>query len=1370
MRLIGRAQLGSHPTLALAEVPGPLPKFAGLATNAISTNSVAPLQSQSTSSSFMLHQPSSIIPQNTATNNTQPQDPIGPISSADYQRFGLLFIKTVGSAQGELTGPRAKDIFLKAKLPTATLGQIWNLVDKDNLGKLDLKSFVIAMHLIHGVLSGKISQLPPFLPESVWDISNGVAGNSNSNSSGSQTGTVSQQTVPAPAAGPLRTPTDQSFRLAPPGVTGGASASPISSPNHRQSSYSSINSQQTTVRHPNSPSREPSSGSAAQSSWSISPTAKSQYEHIFDNLDKSKSGTLSADQVASVLMSSKLNQEDLATVWDLSDIQNTGVFTKLEFTIALYLVNRRLAGEAFPNIVPAALIESIQSNQSVHNGAERSVSTASTQGFAPPHTVATSNTNAAASSPSSAPKSNLDDLVDIFGSAPPMPQPEPQLSKRQSSSDLTPVGTGDLPKVRKNLTGSFKPTSTFGQSLLLKHDEEPNLLGDDHTLDPTGAPAHAQSASTVSTDQPKPITASNEVSSSSGTSKSINYDALRSVPPPPSKQQREVSNTEFGSPQASSAPTGQNSYTRAPTGNYSAPIDNNDLLADTAVSGQLSQATSDIANVSNQIKSLSTQTTSLHDKKLRAEQELAKILATKREIDGKLKQLRSLYENEVKQVDQVEQNLVVAREETEALRSEASISEAKFNHLSTELNEKQVAMEDLQKQNSTLKEKLGFLNAEVVELETQLTQLTNENQRLNNQLSVKKSQVQVSIVKSEELKNKVSELTEENRQLSERYRKEEEEERKQAEEQRRYEEEIRVQEEHKRRIEEEKATREQKAKSDAAAAAAAAERSKPPPPASRRVSKEPPVASTHSENSSSVVPAAIVAGAGAVGAAVVGAIGLSHSEEKHSDEDVISKGHTKDIVPQANSVDVEPVADHVSNDLNSSTYTGGPSHALELRKSFDNPTNDGELHVETDTTTPLDDHAVQVDANVPGAFPTEVDKPLDSGDDLDNDEFSSSFPKLEQHPDSTTAPSTTSLTEFNDGETPVTSPNNSDFQFPQGTNAGIVGGMVGMPGVLVGVQRTDSLTSSVQNNAALSVRDDNIDEMSDRETLDVTEGTERTLPNSADNEISRSVKDEFASPPTHPEESDADKFSSGVESFEMVNAEEISPHEPPTYSETSKKATGNESGHILPNIDTEFPPIKEFDYDESDSSDDESQEKFDDAVDNLPNKPTVSAELPAPEVDFDSAFDDLEPTAQETKQPEQEDLFAGLQEAAPEDDVDEFAMSQKFDFDEEFTNQSNFADFASTVPDSSNVAASSSNGGDDEWEQLFAGFGNAGTSEPVATPAAPPVASQPATSSVLQSLIDELVGMGFDEKTAAEALNREGGDLEAATNYLLDNA
>ncbi|CAH2355058.1 EH domain-containing and endocytosis protein 1 [[Candida] railenensis] len=1379
MRLIGQAQTGKYPTLALAEKPGPLPKFNNFS---FASPTATPTQlnpQPSNNSSFMQTQPSAIIPQNTATFNSSPQDSITNVTLADYQKFGQLFVKTVGSTQGELGGAKAKDIFLKARLPTNTLGQIWNLVDKDNLGKLNIYAFVIAMHLIHGVLSGVIKQLPPFLPESVW-------ASVESFSSGSAPQQQHQQQQ-KPVANTLEPP----------------------QPSSRQPSYSSVSSQQTTVRHPQqSPSREPSVSNA----WVISPTLKQQYEAIFDNLDKSKSGQLNSDQVASVLMSSKLNQEDLATVWDLSDIQNTGIFTKLEFIIALYLVNRKLSGGALPNIVPDSLIDSI-------NGIQPSSPQQIQQVQQPQQQQQQQPVQQKAIQPA---KTAMDDLVDIFGSGNASPNVKtpttsnfnlnsssPSYSgvvqRTTSSSDLTPPpSAGDFPKVRQNLTGSFKPTSTFGQSLLHKQPlespreekEEESLLGEDH------APAAATAPVVEATPAPKQHT--------------VNYDALRSVPPPPS--QKSVSQQSRQS--AVSPVPSQQTYSSAPQQHQQqqqyqqkgfAPISagNTDLLADndSEVSGQLSQATSDIANVSNQIKSLAGQTSGLQEKKIRAEQELAKILSTKKEIEAKLKQLRSSYDNEVKQVDQVEANLVTAREETEALRSESSISEAKFNHLSTELNDKQIAMEELQKQNSATKEKLGYLNAEIVELEKQITQSTAENQRLTNQVNVQKSQVQVSIVKNEELKAKILEIEEGNRKLAEEYRVAEEE-------QRRAEEEAKLL--HQRQLE--------------------AERNKPvAPPISKKVeptpvqsvSKEVESASTQqvSKEAESIPVqqiskevAAAPEHASSQEFSVPGAF-VEDSDEKsishapHTDSTVAGSAVTGSAVTGAAALVGGAVAGTVAvlgfggENKSESEPVPEPEPVVEKREEADEQTS---VAPEIETKSK--------------SIETESKEPTSTYEEPQDYEKEINAVTTNYHPESTTATSTSSTNGYQDNETPVTSPNNSEFQFPQGTNAGIVGGMVGMPGVLFGVQRTDSLTSSVQNNAALSVRDDNIEGISDRETLEEGEQGELQAPSS--NSTSRAINKEVAeevdiNPPAqrnNEDTSDGDKISSGVESFEMVNADELNgSHELPSYAQTvssvppplpphgSKLSNSPIVNDSPTEIDQEFPPIKELDYDESSSSD-ESRDNFDDAVDQLPSTRDVSKEVktaeqhPDPTINFDSAFEDLEPASPERLDINpQSDIptnaddffgneFDGLQEAAPED-YDEFAMDNTFDFNEKFVSndqdESDFPDFG--VPETTSAPVTSGNAtgaGTDEWEQLFAGFGNAGLQN--AVPETNPVAVHHTSSTITpnfgnpgsgsaanvvdQGLVEELKGMGFDEKTALEALEKEGWDLQAATNFLLDHA
>lgn len=1284
MRLIGYTQAGQHPTATIADTPGPLPKFVSL----------QQLQPQSTSSSFMQSQPTSLVPQNTTTLQSKPQDPISSISPADYQRFSQLFIKTTGSPTGELGGAQAREILLKAKLPTATLGQIWSLVDRHNSGKLNLDAFVIAMHLIQSLLGNQINQLPPFLPQGIWQ----------------SVGSSSRQT------------------------SGYTSTS-------RQPSHSSVSSQQTTVRH-----TRDSFVPAPTSEWIVTPTMRQQYDSIFNNLDKNKTGELNPEQVASFLMTSKLNQQDLASVWDLADIQNSGIFTKLEFSIALVLVNKKLSGGELPNVVPDELVQSLHATEeSAQQQAHQQQATQqqATQQQAPqqPQQPQQQPQPQPSQVQPAVTKSTLDDLVDIFGIEQP---PRPTQERTLSSSDLS----QELPKVRSNLTTSFTPTSNFGQTLVNKSQVVP--VKEEAPVAPAPHPVSPR------------LTSSASLQIASPELRAINYDALRTVPPPP--------------PKKTLTP-----YPQQPT--------LEDLLAD-PTSGQLSQANSDIANVSNQIKSLATQTTGLHEKKVRAEQELQRILTVKQEIETKLRSLRALYENEVKLVDQVENNLATAKEETEALRSEASISEAKFNSLSFELGEKQLAMESLQKENGTLKEKLGVLNAEIVELESQVAIKANESQQLNNQVSVKRSQVQVSLVKSQELKQTLSELENSNLQFHQ-------------ELQQGHEEHLRLEQEHeelisshaaeqqkKQQLHQEQAllfqkqlqlqlqTRDhdlQKQRNFEVQLKKDLELKKQQEIELKKQQqhdlKQKEFEATKQKHESSISGSGIAAGvAGAVVAGVAGvaagaaAIGHALSANHKESKTEATSEKVPEIEPTSgdhNEIAIKPVGIQ-----DASEHTHLPeSDIQENNLPSEIPEDEAERYVNHDQLPDADRLPIHVQ-----------DKSV--------------LPQFSSYT-SRTDTTTSSVVTNQDNETPVTSPSTSDFQFPQNTN--IAGGLVGMPGVLVGVQRTESLTSSVQNNAALSVRDDNI-EVSDRETLgNDDEDEEKDVPK---------LPGAFGVPAV-PADIDGDKSSSGVESFEIVNADEARDEEHKNLGQSEHKSLGQ--------IEEEFPPIKELDYDDGDSTAESSNEdNFDDAVDNLTARPkeiaeTKKADFAPPSFDFDNEFDDLTPATPEANSNDLfgGDEFEGLEEAREENIGYEFTQPEdddEFGFTDGFSSKATNAD----LPDFD--APAHEEPGSDEWEQLFAGFGNAGAASEapehesvpsyavpssvpfsgdsipstggatLTTGGAPAIPSAEAhttpqpSGSVLDDLVDELVGMGFSKQVAFNALQKEHWDLQAATNFLLDNA
>ncbi|OBA20151.1 hypothetical protein METBIDRAFT_13159 [Metschnikowia bicuspidata var. bicuspidata NRRL YB-4993] len=1296
MRLIGYTQAGHFPTAQLAQAPGPVPRFADMPRPA------APARTPSAGSLLLQAQPSAFVPQNTATQHAQPQAPVAPVAAADVARFAAVYVRTTGSAAARLDGAAAKRILTKAKLPTATLGQIWSLVDVHNRGSLDVAAFVVAMHLVQGLLGGSLTQLPPFLPEYVWRSVDAAK--------------------PAPAA-PL-----------------------------------------------------------ARDEWHASAQQAQQFDAIFRGLDALRSGALPADQVASFLMASRLDQQDLAAIWDLADIQNTGVFGPLELGIALFLIDRRRAGLALPDVVPQELISSLQQ---------------AGPPAPPPHS------QAAPASPVLA-RSSMDELADIFGapapaaaapSAPRASSPQPAgLQRRASSSDLSQAH--EPPQARLPLPAAFKPSSSFGQSLVSGHRAQPtaapaDLIGDDASASPAahprgngrgpGSPAPQAPPANPQAGPDAATAAASAPAPGFNQQRTVDYEALRSVPAPP--QSRLASSRvdppvpEYSQPQRVASPARN--------------VANDDLLADSEVSGKLSEATSDIANFSNQIKSLSTQTSNLHDKKTRAEKELARILAVKEEINGKLKLLRTSYASEVKQVEQVEMTLNNAKEELEALRSEASIAEARFNSIATDRHEKQLAVEENQKLNSSLREKLGNLNAEIAALESEHQRKAAENTTLSNEANVRKSQVQVALVKVDELKRKILEAEASYEAFT-----------------------TQITDLEQQRLAAELQTSELANEHEGL---------------SRSLSE---VQLKHLLLAGSVGTAAgLAVGAGAHLLSSKGDLDgradkLVQDDEKNaalletSQHQASSKGDAAPPTHQK-SDETESSAPE-SEDLQNATAAVSVAAIVDEVKQQPAPDLTGvddmevaehkdTLFEETDYVTPKND-SIQSNptffsvAGIVDEIKEHSAKDLTGLDDaseterkdtLFNEQESNSlkqnFPPVPigyENPghlsteynsanlqdiiskkvlNSSAATDFQRQTEGADtGETPVTTPSNSEYRFQQ-SNAGVVGGMVGMPGVLVGVQRTDSLTSSVQNNPSMSVRDDNIDEISDRDTLEDNAGFSE-IP-SREHKQSDGHVDEF---------SEGERLSSGVELFELVNADEAKGSEgvknspktldTPTHPlAQSYRASELSSGSGSQQVE-EFPSPKELDYDESSSDESESNiavnDQFDDANENFAKQ----SQSP-PEYDSESDFNDLEPATNETGDENVQDEFFDEDfdnlKLADDDNQEEIDVHD-VSFDDHFTGADNFGGFsqqsaASTAPDFSS-AVNGSHADNDEWEQLFAGFGNA---TPVAQLQNFGATAGPSTH---ESAVQELVGMGFQKETVVEALEKENYDVEAATNYLLDHA
>jgi epidermal growth factor receptor substrate 15 len=158
LRLIGHCQAGREPTAELVLQPGPLAKFASGSAPSISPT-IQPLLGRSSSV---------LQPQSSGSGPIK----VPPLTSDKASQYTALFEKT-GARNGVLQGEIAAQIFERSGLPNVVLGRIWNLVDTEQRGSLQVTEFVIALHLLASVKTGALYHLPDILPAELYEVAAG---------------------------------------------------------------------------------------------------------------------------------------------------------------------------------------------------------------------------------------------------------------------------------------------------------------------------------------------------------------------------------------------------------------------------------------------------------------------------------------------------------------------------------------------------------------------------------------------------------------------------------------------------------------------------------------------------------------------------------------------------------------------------------------------------------------------------------------------------------------------------------------------------------------------------------------------------------------------------------------------------------------------------------------------------------------------------------------------------------------------------------------------------------------------------------------------------------------------------------------------
>ncbi|XP_028858208.1 intersectin-2a isoform X2 [Denticeps clupeoides] len=292
---------------------------------------------------------------------------------------------------GFVSGEQARKFFLQSGLPAPVLAEIWDLADMTKDGKMNRLEFSIAMKLIKLMLQGQ--PLPTSLPAimkqtptpacsmpSSARFGMGSMPNLSIMPSMPPMPTVLAPIIPLTCSPPLLPmglpmpllPSSLSTPSLPNGSVSLLAHSPMAPPLSGVMSStaplgpssgsglgkahslldlgsSSSNSSSTTSLTSNSPK-------TGFGDWAVPQGSRLKYRQHFNSLDKLMSGYVSGPQVRNALTSSNLTQTQLATIWNLADVDRDGQLKAEEFILAMHLVDMAKTGLPLPLSLPPDLV------------------------------------------------------------------------------------------------------------------------------------------------------------------------------------------------------------------------------------------------------------------------------------------------------------------------------------------------------------------------------------------------------------------------------------------------------------------------------------------------------------------------------------------------------------------------------------------------------------------------------------------------------------------------------------------------------------------------------------------------------------------------------------------------------------------------------------------------------------------------------------------------------------------------------------------------------------------------------------------------------------------------------------------------------
>ncbi|KAH8716872.1 hypothetical protein GQ44DRAFT_624617 [Phaeosphaeriaceae sp. PMI808] len=187
-----------------------------------------------------------------------------------------------------------------------------------------------------------------------------------------------------------------------------------------------------------------------------------------------------------------------------------------------------------------------------------------------------------------------------------------------------------------------------------------------------------------------------------------------------------------------------------------------DLLGgenDAEINKKLTQDSTELANMSNQMTTLRNQMQEVQNKKATTASDLNSVNTQKRDLEIRLTQFKTQYEQEVKAVKELEERLAGSRMETRKLQQDLAMIEGTIQDLQNQHRQVGGALEADQRENNNLKERIRQINAEIGQLRPQLDKMRNDARQQKGMVAINKKQFATNESERDKMKSEINDLS-----------------------------------------------------------------------------------------------------------------------------------------------------------------------------------------------------------------------------------------------------------------------------------------------------------------------------------------------------------------------------------------------------------------------------------------------------------------------------------------------------------------------------------------------------------------------------------------------------------------------------------